>query len=95
MDPPTADEIAAIEARCNAHVARFGKDIQNDYGWASEVIGKRRRSDLTTGGQGSNGLPNTPMAGTARLGACWPRPRRFRLCSRSGRAIPVWWTRCT
>jgi hypothetical protein len=41
MDPPTADEIAAIEARCNAHVARFGKDIQNDYGWASEVIGKK------------------------------------------------------
>ena len=41
MDPPAADEIAAIEERCNAHVARFGKDIQNDYGWASEVIGKK------------------------------------------------------
>jgi hypothetical protein len=41
MDPPTAEEIAAMEERCNAHVARFGKDIQNDYGWASEVIGKK------------------------------------------------------
>jgi hypothetical protein len=32
MDPPTAEEIAAMEERCNAHVARFGKDIQTTMG---------------------------------------------------------------
>jgi hypothetical protein len=42
IEPPTEDKIASMEARCKSHVARFGKDIQDDYGWASEVIGKKK-----------------------------------------------------
>jgi hypothetical protein len=41
MDPPTDDEIAAIESRCKAHLNRFGEDIRHEYGWASGVIGKK------------------------------------------------------
>jgi hypothetical protein len=41
MDPPTDDEIAAIELRCKAHLKRFGEDIRHEYGWASGAIGKK------------------------------------------------------
>jgi Family of unknown function (DUF5677) len=46
MDPPTDDEIAAMEKRSQIHFDRFGKDIRNDFGWASEVIGKKSPSLL-------------------------------------------------
>jgi hypothetical protein len=41
MEPPTDDEIAAIESRCKAHLNRFCEDIRHEYGWASVVIGKK------------------------------------------------------
>lgn len=43
---PTEDEIAAMEKRCKSHVDHLGKDIRNDFGWASEVIGKKSPSLL-------------------------------------------------
>ncbi|MGY3610279.1 MULTISPECIES: hypothetical protein [unclassified Bradyrhizobium] len=41
MDPPTDDEIAALESRCRSHADRFGEDMRYEYGWASGVIGKK------------------------------------------------------
>lgn len=41
MDPPTDDEIRAMESRCKSHMQRFGEDIRHEYGWAANVVGKK------------------------------------------------------
>jgi hypothetical protein len=38
MTPFTAQEIKAMTARCDALEARFGKDMHNEYGWASAAL---------------------------------------------------------
>ncbi|MBB4373562.1 hypothetical protein GGD63_006385 [Bradyrhizobium sp. cir1] len=38
MTPFTAQEIKAMTARCDALEGRFGKEMHNDYGWASVAL---------------------------------------------------------
>jgi hypothetical protein len=38
MKPFTGPEIKAMEAQCDAFEARFGKEMHNEYGWASAAL---------------------------------------------------------
>lgn len=38
MTPFTAQEVAAMTARCDAFEARFGKEMREEYGWASVAL---------------------------------------------------------
>jgi hypothetical protein len=56
MEPPSDDEIAAIEARCKANLNQFGEDNRHEYGWASRVIGTAEsKSPVLLAGQSNSG----------------------------------------
>jgi hypothetical protein len=38
MDPFTEEEIKAMVARCDVFETRFGKEMRNEYGWASDAL---------------------------------------------------------
>jgi hypothetical protein len=43
IEPPSDAEIIALENRCKTHTERLGPNIgKGDYGWASEVIAKKK-----------------------------------------------------
>ena len=44
LEPLTQAEIDALEERCKVLLARFGKEFDEEYGWASSALGNKRPS---------------------------------------------------
>lgn len=44
LEPFSQGEIDVLEERCEALVARFGKEFEKDYGWAATSLGSKRPS---------------------------------------------------
>ena len=44
LEPLTQAEIDVLDERCEALVARFGKEFDEDYGWAASALGNKRPS---------------------------------------------------
>ena len=44
LEPLTQAEIDVLDERCETLVARFGKEFDEDYGWAASALGNKRPS---------------------------------------------------